>query len=63
MSRSRRMRTNERSIVSAPTAAAPDTARRDETGHATGSHRRLFYRTGVSRLGVASGWRASFMSV
>jgi len=62
MIRSRRMRLDERSIVSTPTAAAPATERSDEAGDAAGSYRRPFY-TGVTRMTAASGWKASFMSV
>jgi len=62
MIRSSRMRVDERSIVSTPTAAAPAAERPEETGSAAGNYRRSFY-TGVARVTAASGWKASFMSV
>jgi hypothetical protein len=62
MSRSRRMRINERSIVSTPIVAALVAGRSEEAGSLTGSHRRSVYAS-VSRPSVASGWKASFMSV
>jgi hypothetical protein len=62
MSRSRRMRINERSIVSGPTASTANAHRSPETGTAAGSYRRFAY-AGISGQSAASGWKASFMSV
>jgi hypothetical protein len=62
MTRLRRMRIDEGSIVSIPTAAASAPARSVEAGPAPGSYRRIAYAS-VSRSAVAAGWKASFMSV
>ncbi len=62
MSGSRRMQINERSIVSAPPAAAPNATRPTEAGPTTGTVRRVHF-AGIAPIGAANGWRASFMSV